>query len=68
MKKLYYGYFDTGSTYNRDPIEDTNLARLKKTMQDIAYGNNTGSGCSWWIYDNLDCEKDDYTVAEGYDK
>jgi len=63
--KKYYGYFDSGSTYNREPFEDTSLRRLKATMRKVAYGNNTGSGCRWWIQDTLDYVGHEYPVAEG---
>jgi hypothetical protein len=67
-RKEYYGFFSTGSTYNREPITENNLAKLKKTMRSIAYGNNTGNGCRWWIQDELSARGAEYPIAEGYDK
>jgi len=66
--KTYYGFFSTGSTYNREPITDTNLKRLKRTMKSIACGNNVGSGCRWWIQDELTARGAEYPIAEGYDR
>jgi hypothetical protein len=65
IKKLYYGFWTNGNSYNRDPIEGTNLAKLKKTMRQIAYGNDTGSGARWWIQDELTYRGHEYPVAEG---
>jgi len=65
----YYGYWSNGNSWNREPYEDTNLRRLKKTMRGIARGNNTGTGCRWLILDSLDDEtyQNEHTVARGRD-
>lgn len=67
IKKEYYGYWSTGSSYNRNPITDTNLGRLQRTMREIARANNAGSGCKWWIQDGMDQYNYEYPVATGTD-
>lgn len=63
----YYGYWSTGSSYNRGAYEFTSLREARKTMRAIAKGNNTGSGCRWWILDSLEeeHEQDEHMVASG---
>ncbi len=65
MKKVYYGYWTTGSSYNREGYEFSNLRKAKKTMRAIAKGNNTDSGARWWIQNGLDQYAHDYPIAEG---
>lgn len=65
IMKTYFGFWRAGNSYNPEPYEDTNLSRLKKVMQTIAAGNNTGSGARWWIQDELSYRGSEYPVAEG---
>jgi hypothetical protein len=67
MRKTYYGYWTTGNSYNGDAYEFTNLKTAKKTMREIAMGNDTGSGARWWIDDN-DNVIDERHIAEGFCK
>jgi len=67
MKKTYYGYWSTGNSYNGEAYLYSNLREAKRSMREIAKGNDTGSGAKWWILDSLDDEhyQDEHTVANG---
>jgi hypothetical protein len=51
---IYYGYYNvsSGQTYNREPITDTNKARLVKTMRSITYGSCPVGNYATWAVTN----------------
>ena len=60
MKKYIGGWSTTnGASYNQG-YEFSNLKTAKKTMREIAKGNNTGTGARW----NIDDENSN-RIADG---
>lgn len=54
--KTYYANFNANNgTRLSSDLEDTNLARIIKTIRDIAEGNRFADGnCSWAVYEQDD--------------
>lgn len=53
MAKIYYGFWSTvdGNHYCREPFQFHALREARKTMREIAQGNNTGNGVIWHVHD-----------------
>lgn len=57
MKAKYLGYWSSCCGCNGDGFGFKSLKQAKKTMREIAAGNNTGRGAKWCVFRAEDVER-----------